>query len=918
MPRASRRRRLKSVTAADTAPVLTPAASPTAQPPEQATSTAFDLGSVLGPSLDSSPGLVTVSWGDGTLATVFQISSQGKLGVQAHTYELPGEYQVSVTVTDGYGLSGSESFTTTVAPVAPSPQIQNAPASIYAGSSVTLSSSVTDLSQAETAAGYAYTWSVQRNGSPYPLPGNPSTGDSSFVFAPTLGGSYTISLATTDSSGSVGIAPPQTIVVNRLDTTTSLASSPNPSVSGQSVTFTATVSIAGPGSNSVANPTGTVTFYDSGVPIGTGTLSGTATDTATFITSTLSTASHTITAAYTSGNASFNASPVSASISQVVNAASMSAGSIYVLDPTAGGALSLSGNAGINVPGNIFVDSSSSTAVTASGNASVKGARIQVHGAVQKSGNATFSPAPMTGASVVSNPLSGLTAPAYSGAPVSETLSGNSTATINPGVYSQITVSGNASLTLNAGIYVIAGGGLSVSGNANVTGTGVMIYNTKSSTGTYGSITLSGNGTIKLTAPTTGAYAGMLIFQDVNNSKALTFSGNAMQGISGTIYALAAQLVESGNAQVGSSTNPLSIVVDTLTISGNAIANALSLSSPVGIVAYTPAQIRAAYGINNLALDGTGQTIAIVDAYDDPAIDPALDAFDTQFGLTSAGPTLRDQYGSASSFLTVVNQSGQATSLPGTDPSGPGTGNWEAEEALDVEWAHAIAPGAQIVLVETNSQSLPDLMAGVATAAGVPGVSVVSLSWGFAEGQTVFASDEATYDNIFTTPGVTFVASTGDYGAADPEYPAFSPNVVSVGGTSLTLSADNSYNGETGFGYESNAVGTFIGSGGGISLYEPEPAFQESVQSTGGRTIPDVSLVADPATGAWVADPYNASGGNPFEIVGGTSLSAPSMGGTPGVGQPGQRGRRQLDFEQRKPHRNRGKPSTACRRATTT
>ncbi len=149
-----------------------------------------------------------------------------------------------------------------------------------------------------------------------------------------------------------------------------------------------------------------------------------------------------------------------------------------------------------------------------------------------------------------------------------------------------------------------------------------MIYNTKSSTGTYGSITLSGDGTIKLTGPTTGAYAGILIFQDVNNSKALTFSGNAMQGITGTIYAPSAQLAESGNAQIGSATNPVSIVVDTLTISGNAIANALSLSSPAGTVAYTPAQIRTAYGINNLALDGTGQTIAIVDAYDNPDILP--------------------------------------------------------------------------------------------------------------------------------------------------------------------------------------------------------------------------------------------------------------------------------------------------------
>ena len=298
-----------------------------------------------------------------------------------------------------------------------------------------------------------------------------------------------------------------------------------------------------------------------------------------------------------------------------------------------------------------------------------------------------------------------------------------------------------------------------------------------------------------------------------------------------------------------------------------------------GTVAYTPTQIRDAYGINTLSLDGTGQTIAIVDAYDDPSIYQALDAFDAQFGLTDSGPTLYAQYGPASSFLTVLNQYGQATSLPSTDPNGPGTDNWEVEEALDVEWAHAIAPGAQIILVEANSQSLSDLMASVATAASQPGVSVVSMSWGFAEGQAVFASDEATYDSVFNVPGVTFVASTGDYGAADPEYPAFSPNVVAVGGTSLTLNADNSYNSETGWGYQSDSVGAFIGSGGGISLYEPEPAYQQGVQSTGSRTTPDVSLVADPATGAWIADPYNLDPSNPFEIVGGTSLSAPAWAG---------------------------------------
>ncbi len=591
---------------------------------------------------------------------------------------------------------------------------------------------------------------------------------------------------------------------------------------------------------------------------------------------------------------------------------------IIVLDPTAGGALTLSGNATINV-GVVYVGSSSSSALSASGSAAVKAATISVYGGIQesgnasitasstllvngttqKSGNATDSPKPVTGAPLISDPLASLPVPVAStlglASKGSVSVSGNSSQTIGPGVYSQITASGNASLTLQPGVYIITGGGFTVSGNANVavsgssnsiTGTGVMIYNagtgyngtTGADGGSYGAITLSGNGTISLTKPSTGTYAGILIFQARDNSAALTFSGNSMVGVTGTIYAKLAQVDESGNGQIGSTSNPVSMVVDTLSISGNAIADTLG-APPAGTVAYMPNQIRDAYGINALSFDGTGQTIAIVDAYDDPDIFQAVDAFDSQFSVTDSGPTLYAQYGPASSFLTVLNQYGQATSLPSTDPNGPGTDNWEVEEALDVEWAHAIAPGAQIILVEADSQSLSDLMATVATAASQPGVSVVSMSWGFAEGQAVFASDEAKYDSVFTRPGVTFVASTGDYGTADPEYPAFSPNVAAVGGTSLMLNADDSYNSETGWGYYSASAGAMIASGGGLSLYEPEPAYQQGVQSTGSRSTPDVSFVADPATGAWVADTYNLNPSNPFEVVGGTSLSAPAWAG---------------------------------------
>ena len=255
-------------------------------------------------------------------------------------------------------------------------------------------------------------------------------------------------------------------------------------------------------------------------------------------------------------------------------------------------------------------------------------------------------------------------------------------------------------------------------------------------------------------------------------------------------------------------------------------------------LAYTPAQIRDAYGVNKLASDGKGETIAIVNAYEDPAIYQSLDTYDNQFGAKDSGPTLYQQYGPASGFLTVLNQSGQTAPLPATDPSGPGAANWETETALDVEWVHAMAPGAQIILVEANSQSLSDLMTGVVTAAQQPGVSVVSMSWGFPEGQSVFASDEALYDGDLTTPaghqGVTFVASTGDFGTADPEYPAFSPNVLAVGGTSLDLNADNSYNSETGWGnYSTGADPRLrrrhqpVRSGAGISTGGPVYRFPQ-------------------------------------------------------------------------------------------
>ncbi len=646
-----------------------------------------------------------------------------------------------------------------------------------------------------------------------------------------------------------------------------VAASVSGGIFGQTVTISATVTSVSPGSGT---PTGTVNFLDTttGDDLGSVTITG---GHASLSTTILVPGSHAFKVSY-AGDGNFLASSGTTGTLSIGQ-------SIVVLDPTAGGALSLSGSAAVNVGGGVFVDSSSSSALTITGAASIKASVIDVHGGVSKSGSPSLSPSPITGASAVANPLASLPMPGTAGLTVypTEALAGSSTATIKPGIYPAISVSGSAHLTLSPGLYLIEGGGFSVSGAGSVTGSGVTIVNAGSkyptTGGTYGGISLAGSGSYNLSPPTTGTYAGILLFQPADNTKSMSLSG-ATSGMTGTIDAPAAGLTLSGSASLNAA-----LVVDTLSISGAAIANASAPTAPAGAVAYSPAQIRAAYGISSLALDGTGQTIAIVDAYDDPAIGLSLDTFDAQFGLTTAGPSLLAQYGTASTFLTVLNQSGEATGLPSTDPSGSGTSNWEVEEALDVEWAHAIAPGAQIVLVEANSQSLADLMSAAATAAAQPGVSVVSMSWGFTEGQSVLAVDEARYDSVFNVPGVTFVASTGDYGASNAEYPAFSPNVVAVGGTSLTLGSGNSYGSETGWGNGTGSGAATIGSGGGISLYEPEPTFQQHIQSTGGRTTPDVALVADPNTGAIIADSYNLDPSNPFEVVGGTSLAAPAWAG---------------------------------------
>ena len=287
------------------------------------------------------------------------------------------------------------------------------------------------------------------------------------------------------------------------------------------------------------------------------------------------------------------------------------------------------------------------------------------------------------------------------------------------------------------------------------------------------------------------------------------------------------------------------IVETTRNASGTITPDATT--APTG---YTPAQMRQAYNLANLtfgsiAATGAGQTIAIVDAYNDPNLATDLHTFDTQFGL--ADPT-----------LSVLNESGGAT-LPGTDPAGRGD-SWALETSLDVEWAHAMAPGAAIDLIEASSASSSDLFAAVNTARNATNVSAVSMSWGMAE-----YSGVTSLDSYFTTPtghtGVTFVASSGDEGAysngstVSVNYPAASPNVLAVGGTSLTLDSSGNYLSESAWGH-GTLPRSSGGSGGGLSVYESQPSYQHGIvtQSSTQRGVPDIALDADPNTGVAIVD----------------------------------------------------------------
>jgi subtilase family serine protease len=258
---------------------------------------------------------------------------------------------------------------------------------------------------------------------------------------------------------------------------------------------------------------------------------------------------------------------------------------------------------------------------------------------------------------------------------------------------------------------------------------------------------------------------------------------------------------------------------------------------------YGPANLQAAYGLAAAsASQGIAQTVAIVDAFDDPNAEADLAVYRTQFGLAPCT--------TANGCFLKVNQDGIAGSYPLPDMG------WAQEISLDLDMVSAICPNCDILLVEANDNSGANLYTAVDTAATSCAAQVVSNSWGGGEYPTE-SSDEFNFNH----PGVPITFASGDHGSMN-SYPPASAFVTSVGGTTLTKSG--SVYTET----------VWPGTGSSCSLYIPQPSWQNSLDTIGCgmRMDNDVAAVANPNTGVAVYDTYLDSG---WLVFGGTSVATP-------------------------------------------
>src|SRR5579875_1681444 len=274
---------------------------------------------------------------------------------------------------------------------------------------------------------------------------------------------------------------------------------------------------------------------------------------------------------------------------------------------------------------------------------------------------------------------------------------------------------------------------------------------------------------------------------------------------------------------------------------------------------YGPSNLESAYNLPSGSA-GSGETVAIVDAYDDPAAEADLQTYRAQYGL----PVCVSDNG----CFQKVNENGQTSPLP----PAAGDSGWDVEESLDVDMVSAICPNCHIILVEADSNSNTDLYTAEDTAVAMGG-KFVSNSWGGCE-----YSGETSDDTYFNHPGVAITVASGDYGydnylggCTTPSYPAASQYVTSVGGTSLTQDSGSPRGWqETTWSPDPQATGS------GCSLYEPKPAWQTDTGCSS-RMTNDVSAVADPNTGVAIYDSYSDGG---WAEEGGTSVASPIIAAT--------------------------------------
>jgi hypothetical protein len=267
----------------------------------------------------------------------------------------------------------------------------------------------------------------------------------------------------------------------------------------------------------------------------------------------------------------------------------------------------------------------------------------------------------------------------------------------------------------------------------------------------------------------------------------------------------------------------------------------------VAVSGYGPSDLDSAYNVPTTL--GTGKTVAIVDAYDDPNAASDLNTYRSNFGLPACT--------TSNGCFRKVNQNGATSPLPAAD-----TG-WSSEIMLDLEMVSAICPNCHILLVEASSPTTANLGTAVNTAVSM-GANAVSNSYGGSE-----SSSDTSYDtSYYKHPGVAIVASSGDSGYG-VEYPAASQYVTAVGGTSLTRTSNT-----RGWTESVWSTSSTEGAGSGCSVYDPKPSFQTDTGCSR-RTVADVSAVADPATGVAVYDSYGSGG---WTVFGGTSVASPIIG----------------------------------------